>query len=48
MPGGAAHCGGDLIFPNLSLALAEGVGDGWYRIPVFMMAPGAVAMFPGA
>ena len=41
---GAAHCGGDLCFPNLTLAHPS-LGT---RMPVFMMAPSAVASFRGA
>lgn len=44
MVNGAAHCGGDLCFPNLTLADPR-LGC---RMPVFMMAPGAVAGFSGA
>ena len=44
MVNGAAHCGGDLCFPNLTLADPR-LGC---RMPVFMMAPGAVAAFSGA
>ena len=44
MVDGAAHCGGDLCFPNLTLAHPS-LGT---QMPVFMMAPGAVASFQGA
>ena len=44
MVGGSTHCGGDLCFPNLTLAHPH-LG---YRMPVFMMAPGSVASFQGA
>jgi len=43
-PGGASHCGGDLSFPNLTLAHPE-LG---YKMPLFLMAPGAVAAFSGS
>ena len=45
-PGGRSHCGGDLCFPNLTLA--HEAADGRFRMPLFMMAPGAVALFAGA
>lgn len=41
-----SHCGGDLCFPNLTLA--HEAADGRFRMPLFMMAPGAVALFAGA
>ena len=40
-PGGGLHCGGDLCFPNLTLA-HPGCG---HKMPVFVMLPGAVAAF---
>ena len=43
-PGGECHCGGDLSFPNLTLAHPE-LG---HKMPLFLMAPGAVATFAGA
>lgn len=43
-PGGECHCGGDLSFPNLALAHPE-LG---HKMPLFLMAPGAVATFAGA
>ena len=42
-PGGTSHCGGDLCFPNMTLAHEPGR----YRMPLFMMQPGAVALFSG-
>ena len=45
-PGGRSHCGGDLCFPNLTLA--HEAAKGRFRMPLFMMAPGAVALFAGA
>lgn len=43
-PGGAKHCGGDLLFPLLTLTnpLLQG------RMPLFVMVPGAVAAFSGS
>ena len=38
------HCGGDLVFPNLTLCDPT-LG---FRMPIFMMAPGAVAAFSGS
>ena len=43
-PGGCMHCGGDLAFPNLTLC-DPALG---FKMPLFMMAPGAVAAFPGS
>ena len=43
-PGGERHCGGDLNFPNLTLAHPE-LG---YKQPLFLMGPGAVATFAGS
>lgn len=43
-PGGDYHCGGDLCFPNLTLAHAE-YG---HKIPLFVMVPGAAAAFDAA
>ena len=42
-PGGSSHCGGDLCFPNMTLAHEPGR----YRMPLFMMQPRAVALFSG-
>ena len=42
-PGGKGHCGGDLCFPNMTLAHEPGR----YRMPLFMMPPRAVALFSG-
>ena len=44
MPGGADHCGGDLLFPLLTLV------HGAFRslMPVFVMKSGAVALFSGS
>ena len=42
--GGSEHCGGDLCFPNVTLAHPE-LGQ---RMPLFMMQPGAAATFAGA
>lgn len=44
MPGGARHCGGDLLFPALTLTHGEFQG----RMPLFMMKSGAVALFSGS
>jgi len=43
-PGGKCHCGGDLSFPNLTLAHPE-LG---HKMPLFLMAPGAAATFAGS
>ena len=43
-PGGECHCGGDLSFPNLTLAHPELA----HNMPLFLMAPGAVATFAGS
>ena len=45
MPGGLKHCAGDLTFPNVTL-VDEFFSS--FLIPLFMMAPRAVAIFPGA
>ena len=42
--GGRKHCGGDLLFTDMILLHPLFA----YRMPLFMMAPGAVAMFAGA
>lgn len=42
-PGGKNHCGGDLCFPNMTVAHEPGR----YRMPLFMMQPRAVALFSG-
>ena len=41
-PGGEQHCGGDLVFPHLALL------DHGGRMPLFVMAPGATAIFDGS
>jgi len=43
-PLGENHCGGDFVLPNLTLCHPE-LG---YRMPLFLMAPGAVVSFPGS
>ena len=43
-PNGLLHCGGDLSFPNLTLAHPALQ----HRMPLFLMGPGAVASFAGA
>ena len=43
-PGGASHCGGDLIFPNLTVA-DETLG---FDMPKFIMGSGAGVCFSGA
>lgn len=51
-PGGASHCGGDLIFPNLTCASglmgSASVAGATYKMPKFVMGPGAAAAFSGA
>lgn len=42
-PGGELHCGGDLCFPNMTVAHQPDR----YRMPLFMMKPRAVALFSG-
>ena len=44
-PGGKLHCGGDLCFPNMTLAHQPDADR--YRMPLFMMRPLAVALFSG-
>ena len=42
--GGKHHCGGDLLFPFMTLVHAQFDG----RMPLFMMKPGAAAFFSGS
>ena len=45
-PDGSRHCGGDFCLPNLTLAHPELSSP--YRMPLFLMAPGATVAFSGA
>jgi hypothetical protein len=52
-PGGRGHCGGDLTFPNMTLAhssfwTSRPDGSTLYLMPLFLMVPGAVSTFGGA
>jgi len=44
MPGGRNHCGGDFVLPQLRLQQDKMEG----QMPLFVMAPGSVVIFPGA
>ena len=44
MPGGINHCGGDFVLNHLQLQQYEMAG----RMPLFVMAPGKIIVFPGA
>ena len=44
MPDGSRHCGGDLLFPLLTLVR----GDFRARMPLFVMKSGAIALFSGS